>query len=174
MVGAGAHDSPFVRCFSGRRGADPYDVAVRICPRICFCGVSISKNAFRRFESVVGPEMMREQSSARKCIYKISKNFESKNLVKYSAYAECEIISLRKLWNISRRLRLCSMWNEICPHSRQRIFHICEANISQRSYFTCLKGKFRWKMICSRFRCKNCKLCELSKNYTWQYGHIGI
>ena len=24
MVGAGAHDSPFVRCFSGRRGADPY------------------------------------------------------------------------------------------------------------------------------------------------------
>ena len=27
-----------------------------------------------------------------KCIYKISKNLESKNLVKYSAYAECEII----------------------------------------------------------------------------------
>ena len=23
-VGAGAHDSPFVRLFSGRRGADPY------------------------------------------------------------------------------------------------------------------------------------------------------
>ena len=37
------------------------------------------------------------------------------------------------------------MWNEICPHSRQRIFHICGANISQRSYFTCPKGKFRWK-----------------------------
>ena len=36
-------------------------------------------------------------------------------------------------------------WNEICPHSRQRIFHICEANISQRSYFTCPQGKFRWK-----------------------------
>ena len=30
------------------------------------------KNAFRRFESVEGPEMMRK---ARKCIYKISKNF---------------------------------------------------------------------------------------------------
>ena len=49
--------------------------------------------------------------------------------------------SLRELWNISLR----SMWNEICPHSRQRIFHICGANISQRSYFTCLEGKFRWK-----------------------------
>ena len=30
------------------------------------------ENAFRRFESVEGPEMMRK---ARKCIYKISKNF---------------------------------------------------------------------------------------------------
>ena len=49
--------------------------------------------------------------------------------------------SLRELWNISLR----SMWNEICPHSRQRIFHICEANISQRSYFTCPKGKCHWK-----------------------------
>ena len=45
-------------------------------------------------------------------------------------------------------MKYCSfvaMWNEICPHSRQRIFHICGANISQQSYFTCLKGKFRWK-----------------------------
>ena len=50
-------------------------VAVRICPQFCFCGESISKNAFRWFESVYRPEMMREQSSARKCIYKISKNF---------------------------------------------------------------------------------------------------
>ena len=33
------------------------------------------ENTFRRFESVYRPEMMREQSSARKCIYKISKNF---------------------------------------------------------------------------------------------------
>ena len=32
-------------------------VAVRICPRICFCGESISKNAFRRFESVYRPKM---------------------------------------------------------------------------------------------------------------------
>ena len=35
-------------------------VAVRICPRIYFCGESISKNAFRRFESGYGsknPEM---------------------------------------------------------------------------------------------------------------------
>ena len=32
-------------------------VAVRICPRICFCGESISKNAFRWFESVYRPEM---------------------------------------------------------------------------------------------------------------------
>ena len=34
----------------------PYGVAVRICPRFCFCGESISKNAFRRFESVYRPE----------------------------------------------------------------------------------------------------------------------
>ena len=34
----------------------PYIVAVRICPRIYFCGESISKNAFRRFESVYRPE----------------------------------------------------------------------------------------------------------------------
>jgi len=38
------------------------------------------ENAFRRFESVCRPEMMREQSSARKCIYKISKNFITKML----------------------------------------------------------------------------------------------
>ena len=37
------------------------------------------------------------------------------------------------------------MRNEICPHLRQRIFHIWGANISQRSYFTCPKGKFRLK-----------------------------
>ena len=30
IVGAGAHDSPFVRCFSGREVV-PYIVAVRIC-----------------------------------------------------------------------------------------------------------------------------------------------
>ena len=29
-------------------------VAVRICARFCFCGESISKNAFRRFESGYG------------------------------------------------------------------------------------------------------------------------
>ena len=32
-------------------------VADRICPRICFCGESISKNAFRWFESVYRSEM---------------------------------------------------------------------------------------------------------------------
>ena len=34
-------------------------------------------------------------------------------------------------------------WNS--PTFAQRTFHICATNISQRSYFTCLKGKFRWK-----------------------------
>ena len=39
--------------------------------------------------------------------------------VKYSADAECEIISLRKLWNISLR----STWNEIRPsHLRSKYF----------------------------------------------------
>ena len=55
-VGAGAHDSPFVRCFSGRRGADPYGVAVWICLQFWLCGESISKIAFRRFESGYRPE----------------------------------------------------------------------------------------------------------------------
>ena len=32
-------------------------MAVRICPQFCFCGEAISKNAFRRFESVYRPEM---------------------------------------------------------------------------------------------------------------------
>ena len=32
-------------------------VVVRICPRFCFCGESISKNAFRWFEFVYRPEM---------------------------------------------------------------------------------------------------------------------
>ena len=31
-------------------------MAVRICARFCFCGKSISKNAFRRFESDCRPE----------------------------------------------------------------------------------------------------------------------
>ena len=64
--------------------------------------------------------------------------------MKYSACAECEIISLRKLWNISRRLRLCSMWNEINPpHAPQRISHAkrisrtkCISQIPQGIYFT--------------------------------------
>ena len=61
-----------------------------------------------------------------------------------------EIFDLRRMWNnfLAKIVKYCSvvaMWNEICPHSRQRIFHICKANISQRSYFTCPKGKFRWK-----------------------------
>ena len=45
-VGAGAHDSPFVRYFSGRRGADPYSVAVWICPRITM------KHRLRRYEAL--------------------------------------------------------------------------------------------------------------------------
>ena len=40
----------------GRFVNRPYGVAVRICPRICFCGESISKNAFRPFESGYRPE----------------------------------------------------------------------------------------------------------------------
>ena len=33
-------------------------VVVQICPRICFCGETISKNAFRRFESVYRPDSL--------------------------------------------------------------------------------------------------------------------
>ena len=64
------------------------------------------------------------------------------NLVKYSAYAECEIIHFV---NCEILRPSVAMWNEICPHSRQRIFHICEANISQRSYFTCPQGQISLK-----------------------------
>ena len=39
------------------------------------------ENAFRRFESGYRPEMMREQSSARKCIYKISKKLQRRKLL---------------------------------------------------------------------------------------------
>ena len=62
--------------------------------------------------------------------------------VKYSAYAECEIIHCV---NCEILRPSVAMWNEICPHSRQRIFHICGANISQRSYFTCPKGQISLK-----------------------------
>ena len=70
------------------------------------------------------------------------------------------------------------MWNEICPHSRQRIFHICGANISQRSYFTCPKGKFRWKKhACACFflagivglEPTKCKSQSLVPSPTWLY-----
>ena len=44
--------------------------------------------------------------------------------------AECEIMCYHTLWNISLR----SMWNEICPHSRQRIFH------TPKAYFTLLRN----------------------------------
>ena len=40
----------------GRSQNAPTVVAVRICPRIFFCGESISKNAFCWFESVYRPE----------------------------------------------------------------------------------------------------------------------
>ena len=77
-------------------------VAVRICPRICFCGESISKNAFRWFESVYRPEMMRK---ARKCIYKISKNFR-----------------VEKSGEISRNLRFsCALARFSCLHLNQTL-----------------------------------------------------
>ena len=56
--------------------------------------------------------------------------------------AECEIMCLRTLWNIAPVGRNVK-WNS--PP------HICEANISQRSYFTwrsqisLAEGEFRWK-----------------------------
>ena len=62
--------------------------------------------------------------------------------VKYSANAECEIMCWRTLWNIAPVGRNVK-WN-LPPH-------ICEANISLRSYFTwqsqisLAKGEFRWK-----------------------------
>ena len=89
------------------------DVAVRICPRICFCRVSISKNAFRRFESVYRPQKpeMHLQNS---------KKLQSRKLlVKYSAFAECEIIHFV---NCEILLPQVAMWNEICPHSRSEYF----------------------------------------------------
>ena len=51
-------------------------------------------------------------------VYSVFQDMRRKE-VKYSADAECEIISLRKLWNISLR----SMWNEIRPsHLRSKYF----------------------------------------------------
>ena len=59
------------------------------------------------------------------------------HIVKCFAFAKREIMCCRTLWNISP----CSMWNEICPRPRKRTFHICGANISLRSDFTCPKGQ---------------------------------
>ena len=59
------------------------------------------------------------------------------HVVKCFASAKREIICYRTLWNISP----CSMWNEICPRPRKRTFHICGANISPQSDFTCPKGQ---------------------------------
>ena len=59
------------------------------------------------------------------------------HIVKCFAFAKRETICYRILWNISP----CSMWNEICPRPRKRTFHICGANISPRSDFTCPKGQ---------------------------------
>ena len=61
-------------------------MAVLICPRFCFCGESISKNAFRWFESVYRPKMPEMH------LQNFEKLQSRKLLVKYSAYAECEII----------------------------------------------------------------------------------
>ena len=54
--------------------------------------------------------------------------------MKYSAYAECEIIHFV---NCEILLPLVAMWNEFA--------HICGANISQRSYFTCPQGQISLK-----------------------------
>ena len=87
--------------------------------------------------------------------------------MKYSADAECEMVFcvlevilwiFALWWNI---LPCGKMWNNFLteivkyltsfdvkwnlPTFAKRIFHICGANISQRSYFICPQGKFRWK-----------------------------
>ena len=62
--------------------------------------------------------------------------------VKYSAGAECEIISLLEI------VKYRSLWSRC---EMKFALHICEANISQRSYFTwrshisLAEGEFRWK-----------------------------
>ena len=106
-------------------------VVVQICPQFCFCGESISKNAFRWSESVYRPEMMREKSSARKCICKILKNFR---VEKFS-----EIFGLRRMWNNSLR----ELWN-IAPSSQ------CEmkfAHIRASEYFTFAEQIFHSEAI---------------------------
>ena len=65
--------------------------------------------------------------------------------VKYSADAECEIIFLRKLWNISLR----SMWNEIRPsHLRSKyftakLFHLAKPNFTRRRRISLKKAHLR-------------------------------
>ena len=55
--------------------------------------------------------------------------------------------SLRESWNIapiaSQRFGRNVKWN--LPTFAKRIFHICGANISQRSYFTCPQGQISLK-----------------------------
>ena len=78
--------------------------------------------------------------------------------VKYSACAECEIISLRKLWNISRRLRLWSMWNEINPLTRRSAFHTRSVFHARSAFHKSRKGFISLK--------KAIRLCEWL--FSWQ------
>ena len=110
-------------------------VAVRIYPQFWCCGESISKNAFRWFESVYRPEMMREQSSTRKCIYKNPKNFR-----------------VEKSGEISRNLRFSRFF---VPASKSDTHHVYGL---QKRYFPRFAIRIRTLVKYNAFRLKGEKL----------------
>ena len=88
-------------CIARPRTTDgrPYGVAVRICPQFCLCGESISKNAFRRFESVYRPEIpenlriLASQSRRRRVYHQFRRNCISsmRSIVYHQAAGRCTL-----------------------------------------------------------------------------------
>ena len=78
------------------------DVVVRIYPRICFCRESISKNAFRWFESVYRPEMpenlriLASQSRRRRVWNQGEALYGIRNLLRYGIITKWCMSSIRR------------------------------------------------------------------------------
>ena len=140
------------------------DVVVRIYPQFWCCGESIPKNAFRRFEPVYRPEMHLQNSE---------KLQSWKDLVKYSASAECEIIHfvnceillLRRnvKWNLPT-FASANISHLQSKYFTAKLFHLPEGQISLKKALASTSAFFwQGRQIChyqllefvlSRFRCE--------------------
>ena len=90
--------------------------------------------------------------NARNASIKIRKTLESTDLVKYSPYGECEIISLRKLWNIAPfgrnvKWNLPTLESANISHLRSKyftakLFHLPAGQISLKKALACASAFF--------------------------------